>query len=237
MNPQYTDQYLQEFYNQYQKDLAKQHHFGDDLKPRRLIHIYNLSQIESFQAPGRFLSVGCGKGVDLQVAVERGWEAEGFDVDAEYVEQQSAKLGIPIRSGNFCELDYEEDSFDCVYLNHVLEHPKDPGDYLERIRIILKPSGILYIACPNIGSPAGRLKNLKDALHLRKARAKHYDTWQHLFYYTPGNLARVLERVYDFEILYKGSDIKARRGEEEVRTAPLATLCLKSTFRIIARLK
>ena len=237
MNPQYTDHYLQDFYDQYQSDLAKQHHFGEDLKPRELIHTYNLAQIESFRKPGRFLSVGCGKGVDLQVAAARGWKAEGYDVDPEYVKTQSEAIGIPIRSGIFPELDYEENSFDCVYLNHVLEHPKNPGDYLEKIIVLLKPGGILYIACPNIGSPSGRIKNLLDALHLRKTRAKHYDTWQHLFYFTPAKLSRVLERIYGFEILYQGSDVKARRGDEEVRTAPFAALCLKSTFRLIARLR
>jgi SAM-dependent methyltransferase len=236
MNPQYTDAYLQAFYDRYQRDLATQHRFGDDPKPRQLIHNYNLQHIEGYRKPGRFLSVGCGKGIDLKVAAERGWQAEGYDVDADFVATLSEELGLPLRSGAFVELDYAPASFDCVYLNHVLEHPKHPGDYLDKIRTILKPGGVLYVACPNLGSPASRIKNLQDALRLRRARAKHYDSWQHLIYYTPTHLAAALENHFNFSVLYKGSDIKARRGDDQVRVAPMAACCFKSTFRLIARL-
>lgn len=166
MNPQYTDRYLDDLYGNYQSDLAKKHHFGDNLKPRELIHHYNLHQIKSFCPPGKFLSIGCGKGVDLTVASERGWSPEGHDVAPDFVRDQSEALGIPIRSGDFCQLEYEQSSFDCVYLNHVLEHPKNPGEYLKKIGAILKQGGILYIACPNVGSLSAKVKNAMDFLRL-----------------------------------------------------------------------
>ena len=235
MNPQYTDEYLQAFYDQYQSKLTKTHKFGDDTKPRELIHHYNLTEIEMHCAPGRFLSVGCGKGIDLLVAQQRGWDAEGYDVDPVYTAKQSEETGLPIHSGVFTKLDLPNEGYDCIYLNHVLEHPKNPGAYLKVIQRLLKPGGILYIACPNIRSLSHRVKSLTEALRLRKQVAKHYDTWQHLFFYSPNTLGQALQTHYTFDVLYSGSDIKARPGEDAVRVPRLASLGLKSTFRLIAR--
>lgn len=235
INPQYTDAWLAAFYDQYQRMLAKAHRYGDDLRPRELIHEYNLAHIERFRAPGRFLSVGCGKGVDLTCARRRGWLAVGFDVDKAYVAQRAAELGIPIHSGDFQAIPEPAASFDCVYLNHVLEHPKNPGDYLDRIRDLLAPGGVVYIACPNIGSAANRFKAVLEAARLRRRTAKQYDTWQHLIFYTPRSLGDLLATRYGFEVLFAGNDVKAEIGDRQVRRARPERWCHKSSFRLIAR--
>lgn len=235
MNPQYTDGYLREFYEDYHARGANHHAFGRDDRPRELIHEHNLAQIETLRPPGRFLSVGCGKAIDVAVAKRRGWRAEGYDVDATFVAGRAAELEVPIHSGAFCELDWKPAAYDCVYMNHSLEHPKNPGEYLATIRDLLAPGGLLYVACPNIDSLSNRTKNALDALHLRAEPASHYDTWHHLTYFSPVKLAHLLVRNLGFEVVFRGNDVKARKGDERVRTTPLDRWVRKSTFRLIAR--
>lgn len=233
MNPQYSDAYLTHFYNLYQAGEKQHHKYKDASVPRKRLHEYNLTEIELYVDKGRFLSVGSGNGFDLEVALERGWEVEGFDLDEAFNKQLSDKLKIPVRSGIFMNIPYEKNYFDCVYLNHVLEHPKNPGEYLEKIKSILKPGGILYLACPNIDSISNRIKTGMEKLGLRNKKAKHYDTWQHLFYYNPMLLKKTLENQYEFTVVKVENDVaitdalKIQKG--------LVSYPYKSSFRLLAQ--
>ena len=57
------------------------------------------------------------------------------------------------------------------------------------------------IASPNVGWLACRYKTLLSRLGLKSRPFKHYDAWQHLFFFTPQRLARLMEERYDFEVL------------------------------------
>ena len=98
-----------------------------------------------------------------------------------------------MKTGDFLSLDYPKNYFSCIYLNHVLEHPKSPGKYLEKIYKLLSHGGILYIACPNIKSFSIFMKTIFEKIGLKKNKGKHYETWQHLIYYNPVDLKKFLE--------------------------------------------
>ena len=234
MNPQYTESYLNEFYSTYQELDGLNIRYGDKIRPRELIHGYNLEQIEKYSKREKFLSVGCGNGLDIKVAKERGWIAEGYEVDENHARELSDRLETQIHSGDFSKMNGNEE-YSCIYMNHVLEHPKRPGEYLSTVRRLLKPDGIMYIACPNIDSVSNRIKNMLEGLGLRKEIGKHYDTWHHLFYYSPTKLKKLLEKHYGFEVLYYGNDKKGTRDTTEVIHSFLDDWPYKSSFRLIAR--
>lgn len=235
MNPQYTDSYLTAFYLGYQKKDSEEHHrYGADTTLRELGHDYNLRQIESHVERGAFLSVGSGNGLDIKVAIKRGWEAEGYEIDKEYSEQLSRITMAPVHCGDFVSLGFDK-QYACVYLHHVLEHPKNPGEYLTKIHEILRPGGILYIACPNINSVSANLKTVLEKLGLKKNVGKHYDTWHHLFYFSPGTLTRLLDTRYGFEVLYAGNDKKPKKGTKSIQESILDPIPYKSSFRLIAK--
>lgn len=215
MNPQYSDAYLADYYTRYIGPAAKvgEADFEQANRWRFLIHDYYLSLIERHVRPGRLLSVGCGDGLELAVAKERGWEPEGFEVDPAACEEVTARLGVKVTGGEFGEAPYSPESFDCIYLHQVIEHPKNPQDYLRRINGLLKPGGVLFIACPNIRSLSNRVKTLTGRLGLKKRRGRHYDTWHHLFYYSPRVLSRILEWHYVYRTLCVGNGFgdKARQ--------------------------
>jgi len=75
--PAVLDKYLADYYSQY---------IGVDPDPKRLQRrtiskTDDLRFVARHSQPGRFLSVGCGDGLELQLAAEAGWTPEGYDVD------------------------------------------------------------------------------------------------------------------------------------------------------------
>ena len=234
MNPQYTDKYLSDFYNQYQQKDTKNHRYDSSFDIRKIIHEHNIRQVEEYTKPGKFLSVGTGNGLDLMAAKERGWDCEGYDVDEDFVKELSEKIGIPIRAGEFAKLPYESGIYDCVYLSHVIEHPKNPGEYLDKISDLLKVGGVLYLATPNINSASIRIKRVLDAVGIRKKKKSYYDTWQHLIYYTPSRFKKMLEERFGFEVMMVGNDLKKVENGKVV-TSALDGVTYKSSFRLIAK--
>ncbi len=213
LNPQYADAWLAQLYGEYIPEKSEEESAAERAN-KAPVHAYHLSMIERAVRPGRLLSVGCGSGVELEVARARGWRAEGFDVDASTVSRVAARTGAPIRTGRFLELDWEDASYDCVYLHHVLEHPKDPAAYLRRIRALLRPGGTLFVACPNVRSISNRWKTFAGKAGLKSRRGRHYDSWHHLFHFSPSALRRILTDHFGFEVLRVANGVKAgdRRG-------------------------
>jgi SAM-dependent methyltransferase len=207
MNPQYTDDYLVEYYAGYTRE-------EQESPERRAMRIAQKTEkialVERYMEPGRFFSIGCGDGTELRVATSRGWSAEGYDVDPVTCERIARRTGVPIHSGDLYALSLEDARYDCVYLDQVLEHPKTPGEHLRVCHRILKPGGVLLIAVPNIDSLSSSLKTLLGRTGLKRRRGKHYDSWHHLFYYSPATLPALLERHYDFRVLLVQGDPKPK---------------------------
>ena len=109
-----------------------------------------LENLERRRSPGRLLDVGCATGVFLQLAQESGWEVQGTEYSAYAARYAEEHLKADIFCGELADARYEEASFDVVTCWHVLEHVTDPTRTLEEARRILKPSGLLVIAVPNV---------------------------------------------------------------------------------------
>ena len=237
MNPQYTSQYLEKFYSTYQKRESQHHRYKSDDEPREYVHNRNIADIEKYVNPGKFLSVGCGAGHDLVVAQRRNWRAEGYEVDVDYAEKLSQRLKMPVHSGNFTEMTFPQTTYDCLYLNHVIEHPKKPAAYLKKCHQLLKDSGALYIACPNIAAFSIKIKKLLEKLGVKNKKGTYYDTWQHLFYYSPPVMKHILAE-YGFRVVSVGNDQKFKPDQSKVsrKLTEMQSRMIpyKSSFRMIA---
>ncbi|HLT91817.1 MAG TPA: class I SAM-dependent methyltransferase [Woeseiaceae bacterium] len=213
MNPQYTDEALRAFYARYVQDVEGAHSAERQRLRRRSKH-RNLALVERFVSPGRLLSIGSGDGLEIEVAKDRGWTVQGYDVDEASARAISARTGVPVLSGNLLALDFGGARFDCVFMDQVLEHLKDPAAYLRHVRTLVHDRGVVYIGVPNIGSLSSRLKTLLGRIGLkRKSRGKHYDAWHHLFYFTASGLRNVLERHFGFEVLLHEGAPEAPAGD------------------------
>ena len=85
-----------------------------------------------------------------------GWDVYGQDVDPSAVTYARAKFGLEAHLGQLEDMPFAENSFDCVTLNHVIEHAHDPVALLKECRRLLKVGGLLVIVTPNASSFAHR---------------------------------------------------------------------------------
>ncbi|MFH1783734.1 MAG: methyltransferase domain-containing protein [bacterium] len=131
----------------------------------------------------KVLEIGSGLGYTLKTARDRGWEVFGTDVSAFAVRYAKEEHGIEIFNGDLDEAGFEDNFFDLVIMSHVLEHLPDPSRFLEKIFHILKKSGVLYIAVPNIDSFKSRMK--KEKWH-------HLQPEHHLYHFSPRTLKKIV---------------------------------------------
>ena len=74
MNPQYTDNYLSEYYSTYMED-EDFDHWHEALT---YCHDFYLSLIEKYTKLGSLLDIGCGNGHLLEIGINRGWSVHGL---------------------------------------------------------------------------------------------------------------------------------------------------------------
>ncbi len=96
---------------------------------------------------GKLLDVGCGAGILMEVAGERGWDVCGQDVSPFAVDYCRQK-GFKVYNSPLPELDIPGNSFDLITLFDVIAHLKDPVSYIRSCSRLLKPGGSLVIKTP-----------------------------------------------------------------------------------------
>ena len=153
---------------------------------------------------GRILDVGCGGGTFLDTMKQLGWETHGRDPSPQACEIVARK-GHQVRCGTAADLDDPPESYDVVYLNHVLEHTFSPREALARLRAVLKPGGRLVMAVPNYGG-------LQMRLFGRYSSA--LDPPRHLYQFERHTLLRYL-----YAARFRDVEVITRTGAQSVTKA------------------
>lgn len=133
---------------------------------------------------GRLLEIGCGSGARLAQLAAEGWQVVGQDVDPQSAHHAQTRYGLSVVVGDLKGLGLEAGSFDCILMNHVLEHLHDPVGVLEECRRLLKPGGRLVAVTPNVASLGMRT----FGSHWRGLEAP-----RHIHLFRPTTLARLAE--------------------------------------------
>jgi 2-polyprenyl-3-methyl-5-hydroxy-6-metoxy-1,4-benzoquinol methylase len=234
MNPQYTNQHLADYYSRYTKDEPE---WDEALNYG---HNFYLKILETYvPSKGALLDIGSGKGHLLAAALQRGWNAKGYEIDCTLAKELSSKLGAEIQCGDFPTLGWQDGQFDAVVMHHVLEHLKNPASYLQAIRTMLTEHGVLFLVLPNIHSLSSRVKFFLEKLHLRtKNVGAYYDTSHHLWYFTPRTLTQMLSR-FGFDVHYMRSGHRVRPHQTRIKRFIMRNITeknlLHSTFLCIAQ--
>jgi len=99
----------------------------------------------------QLLDIGCGTGLFLVAASQKGWSVFGVEVSREAAELGQAIHKLPVQVGTIESVELPEESFDVVTAWEVLEHIPEPGKSLRCILQVLKPGGIFAGSVPNYG--------------------------------------------------------------------------------------
>lgn len=149
-----------------------------------------LNTIEKYKKYGKVLDIGTAGGTFLHVAKKHGWEVYGIEPNKWLCDWGKQKYGIDIKAGTFFDHKYDENSFDVVTLWDVLEHVPDPRNMLTEIHKVLKPSGLLVVNYPDVGSWIAGLMGKRWVFWLSV----------HLYYFTPKTIREMLKTT-GFEVV------------------------------------
>lgn len=132
---------------------------------------------------GHILDIGCGTGAFLDVMKTAGWETTGLEPDpqARQIAQEKYQL-TPLPLEEMPHL--PEKSFHAITLWHVLEHVHALHEYMEHIKALLVPAGVLFLAVPNYQS--------RDAEKYGSNWAA-YDVPRHLYHFSPDAMRRLAQ--------------------------------------------
>lgn len=140
----------------------------------------------------RMLDVGFNLQDNMNFFRERGWIANGIDVNKEV-----EKLGNTF-IGKFEEFPFK-DEYNLIWMSHVLEHFNNPLQALQKAYDLMPEDGVLYIATPDIDFITKT--GLSGFPHWKKD--EHYTLW------SERALVRELERI-GFNIVLKKRNFCSR---------------------------
>jgi ubiquinone/menaquinone biosynthesis C-methylase UbiE len=156
----------------------------------------------------RLLEVGCGTSIDVHIIAQTiKADAYGIDISKESIEKskmisQHFDTHVNLDIQDALQMNFENDFFDLVFSQGVLEHFTDPqAAIIEQLRV-LKPDGVLIISVPQTFCvytlykhilmaqnkwPWGhetefsyyRLKKIARENHLKILDSAGYDYWKH----------------------------------------------------------
>jgi len=139
------------------------------------------------------LDLGAHVGRLIQLAAERGWSAEGVELNPSTAAFAARETGLVVHRADASVLSAEGRRFAAVTLVDVLEHIPDPVPALAAARSVLRPGGWIAVKVPH-----GRVQLRKE--HLRRMLDRGYrptvaDNLVHVNHFGPRSLAMALERA------------------------------------------
>ena len=112
------------------------------------IHVEWCMQHVQLDDDAKVLDIGAGVGGAVRAFLDRGYDAEGMEIDPNLCAQARTKFGVGLMESDIMTVDLPAESFDLVYSAHVHEHFDDWRPVNERIYQWLKPGGYLLIVVP-----------------------------------------------------------------------------------------
>jgi len=131
---------------------------------------------------GEILDIGCGTGAFLNNMQQAGWLITGLEPDENAAKTANSLYNISAKAPE--ELfSLPLNSFDAITMWHVLEHVHQLHEYIEQLKNLIKPDGVIFIAVPNYQS--------YDA-EVYGAHWAAYDVPRHLYHFSPKSMEKLV---------------------------------------------
>jgi 2-polyprenyl-3-methyl-5-hydroxy-6-metoxy-1,4-benzoquinol methylase len=182
VNPHFTEEGLDKFYNEYYGNRAKDSNLSE---LRKKAYIEDKNWVHNFVSGGKVLDVGCSDGSFLSYFDENIWDKHGIDLTDNALSLAKHNHNITTYKGKIWDADVGK-NYDLVMMRGVVEHFRDPIIALNKCVDILKPGGILFLtATPNGNS---------FAFNLYKEKWRMFTPYEHIHFFTVDLLTKVLSK-------------------------------------------
>ncbi len=180
-DPMPTTEQLRIFYSASYYDFDKEREEGKGLAFAK--------QLQRWKKKGQFLDVGCATGFFIDgIRKHSEWEVHGTDFGEGAVKFAREKLKLDVRHGDLADVGFQDESFDYVHVNNVLEHVLNPASLLRECRRVIKPDGVFFLSVPN-----GYNDSL-DLIHFYETERKPARSRSgHIFFFPARTLLRMID--------------------------------------------
>lgn len=182
-NDKLLESYPEEYHGyNYSEVESKIFNFLQEIRLKKRLDLYR----SSVGYGANILDIGCGDGHYLKYFKEKtNWQLSGIEFNPKIAER-GIKEGLQIFIGTFENLNFPDNHFDLIIMNHLLEHVPDPIGLLKKAGEKLKPGGSVIGELPNIASwDYFCFGKFWGGLHVPR----------HLFLFTPRSLALAARRA------------------------------------------
>lgn len=112
--------------------------------------------LDKYPDGGSVLDVGCTNGDFSKYLIKHNFDCSGLEFMDQAI-KQSKKAGLHVTKGSFLnKFPYKDNSFNIVFAGEVIEHTVDDDFFLQEVRRVLKPGGLLILTTPNLVSLGNR---------------------------------------------------------------------------------
>jgi ubiquinone/menaquinone biosynthesis C-methylase UbiE len=115
-------------------------------------HLVRYEGVKSIVADKVVLDIACGTGYGSSILASSAKRVIGVDIDEDTVEYAKQKYGsskISFLQGEATAIPLEDSSVDVIISFETVEHIKNYKKFLQEIKRVLKPKGLLAISTPN----------------------------------------------------------------------------------------
>jgi SAM-dependent methyltransferase len=120
--------------------------------------------IANFVPSGRTLDVGCATGLLPSMLQQKGYTAEGIELHPESAKWGAEHYGIPIRAGSIELVASQNGQYDLLTLTEIVEHTRQPVEFLRSAHRLLKSGGCALVTFPDITALKSRYYRLISKL-------------------------------------------------------------------------
>lgn len=167
-------------------------HRQNELRNRARYQTY-LEAGRRFAPAGKWLDIGCGTGILIEIGHEQGLEFEGIELTTDRCALARRVTGTTVYDRPLEDLRLPAESFAGITMIDVFSHLTSPTETLREIRRLLRPRGVFVLRTGEIGPGVQRHHELG------------WDLGDHLFFLGENTIERYAEKLA-FHLVFRQRD-------------------------------
>lgn len=197
---------------------------------RRSPMCYSYQEFEKYAKKGyKVLDIGSGHGLVAKKLMEKGCNVEAVEINPYRAKYLREKVGIKTYETAFEEIDLKPESYDMIILSQVLMHIFSIRKTMNKIKLFLRPGGLIVSSQMNFNSIAQKTLRAPYPGNMGLT-AFSISSW-----FTPESLKKILEKS-GFEvkcIKFRPNNLLESLFVDGYPGGIISRLCLKAMDQII----